>query len=105
MPRDRADLTTEGTMASLYTKNGKPLQRRGDNLFSRSGKHVGRIRGQKVFDPKGKYAGTIDGNRVVYRSTDSAEISSPFAPTASAGTAFANYAASAVWGGEPSFPD
>jgi hypothetical protein len=92
-------------MPNLYTKNGKPLQRRGDNLYSRSGKHIGRIRGRKIFDPKGKYAGTIHGNRVVYRNTDSAVISSPFTPTAHAGTAAANTAASAIWGDEPPFPD
>jgi hypothetical protein len=92
-------------MTNLFTKNGKPLQRRGDNLFSRSGKHIGRVRGRKVFGPDGRYAGTITGNRVVYRSTDSAAVGSPFAATASAGTASANSAPSAIWGDEPSFPD
>jgi hypothetical protein len=47
-------------MADPYTKNGRPLQRRGDDLFSRSGQHVGRIRGRKVYGPDGRYAGTID---------------------------------------------
>lgn len=92
-------------MADLYTKNGRPLQRRGDDLFSRSGKQVGRIRARKVYGPDGRYAGTIDGDRVVYRSTDSAEVSSPYAPTQSAGTASANAAGSALWGDEPSFAD
>jgi len=92
-------------MADLYTKDGRPLQRRGGDLFSRSGKHVGRVRGRKVFGPDGRYAGTIDGDRVVYRSIDSAEISSPFMPQLNAGTASANAARSALWGDEPSFPD
>ena len=92
-------------MPTLYTKNGKPLQRSGNNLYSRSGKHVGRIHGRKVFTPDGKYAGTIDGNRVAYRSTDSAVISSPFTPTAHAGTGHANAAPSGVLGDEPPFPD
>jgi hypothetical protein len=92
-------------MADLYTKNGRPLQRRRDDLFSRSGKHIGRIRGRKVYGPDGRYAGTIDGDRVVYRSTDSAGISSPFVPTLIAGTASANAVQSALWGDEPSFPD
>lgn len=92
-------------MASLYTKNGRPLQRRGDDVFSRSGKHVGRIRSNKVYGPDGRYAGTIDGDRVVYRSSDSASISSPFARSASAGTASSNAVGSAVWGDEPDFPD
>jgi hypothetical protein len=92
-------------MADLYTKNGRPLQRRGNDLFSRSGRHVGRIRGRKVYSPDGRYAGTIDGDRVVYRSTDSAELSTPFLPTPSVGTASANAAGSALWGDEPAFLD
>jgi len=48
-------------MSSLYTKNGRPLQVSGNNLYSRSGKYVGRIRGGKVYDPSGRYAGTIVG--------------------------------------------
>ena len=35
----------------LYTKNGRPLQRRGADLSSRSGRHVGRISDNKVFSP------------------------------------------------------
>lgn len=66
---------------------------------------MGRISGNKVYSPNGRYAGTVDGDRVVYRSTDSATISGPFAPTVSAGSASANAAGSAVWGDEPYFPD
>jgi hypothetical protein len=64
-------------MSSLYTRNGRPLQVSGSNLYSRSGTYVGRISGSKVYDPSGRYAGTIVGDRVVYRSTDSAFISGP----------------------------
>jgi hypothetical protein len=66
--------------AALYTKNGRPLQRSGDNLFSRAGKQLGGVRGDRVYGPDGRYAGPIVGNQVVYRSTHSARISSPFAP-------------------------
>jgi hypothetical protein len=88
-------------MSDLYTRNGKPLKVNGDDIFDASGQHVGRRRGDKVYGPDGVYAGTIVGDRVVYRSTDSAAISSPFAPRASAGTAEANRAGSGVWGEEP----
>ena len=92
-------------MANLYTKKGRPLQRSGDDLFSRSGKHIGRISGKKVYGPNGKYVGTIDGDRVVYRSSDSAGIGSSFARSSRAGSAQARVAGSAIWGEEPDIPD
>lgn len=92
-------------MNSLYTKNGRPLQVSGSNVFSRSGKHVGHISGNKIYGPNGRYAGTIVGDRVVYRTTDSATVGSPTAHAARAGTARANAAGSAIWGDEPHFPD
>jgi hypothetical protein len=88
-------------VSQLYTKNGKPLRVSGDEIFDRSGRHVGRRRGNKVYGPDGRYAGTIVGDRVVYRSTDSATISAPFAPHAGSGSASASHAASAIWGDEP----
>lgn len=92
-------------MSDLYTKDGRPLQRSGDNLYSRSGHHLGRIRNGKVYDPSGRYAGTIVGDRVVYRGTDSATVASPSVSAGRAGTARANRAGSAIWGDEPPFPD
>lgn len=92
-------------VSSLYTKNGRPLQVSGANVYSKSGKYVGRINGEKIYDPTGRYAGTIVGDRVVYRGTDSATVSSPSVKANRAGNARANAAASAVWGDEPSFPD
>lgn len=89
----------------MYTKNGRPLQVSGDTVYSRSGKVVGRIRGTKVFGPNGRYVGSIVGDRLVYRSTDSASISSPFAAADRAGSAKANHAGSAIWGDEPEIPD
>lgn len=88
-------------MADLYTKNGKPLRVIGVDIFDRNGRHVGRLRGDKLYSPDGRYAGTIVGDRVVYRSTDSAAISSSFAPRAGTGSASANRAGSGVWGDEP----
>lgn len=89
----------------MYTKNGRPLQVHGNYVFSRSGKPVGQIRGQKVFGPDGQYVGSIDGDRLVYRSTESAEISSSFSIAQMAGSASANSAGSAIWGDEPNIPD
>jgi len=92
-------------MANLYTKDGRPLTRRGDDLFSKSGAHVGRVSGDRVHAPDGRYAGTIVDDRVIYRSTDSAMVSSPFAQAAGAGSASAQAPSSAAWGDEPDFPD
>jgi hypothetical protein len=92
-------------MSTMYTKNGRPLVRRGDDLFSRSGIHVGSVRGSKVYDPSGRYTGTIVGDRVIYRSTESASIAGPFVQSPHAGTAAANAVGVADWGDEPPFPD
>lgn len=89
----------------LYTKNGRPLQVPGDKVYSRSGKIVGKIKGQKVYGTDGRYVGTIVGDRLVYRSTDSATISSPFASANRAGSAKANRIGAAIWGDEPNIPD
>jgi hypothetical protein len=74
-------------------------------VYSRSGQVVGRIRGSKVYGPGGRYVGTVSGDRLVYRSTESAGISSTFAAADRAGTARANRAGSAIWGDEPDIPD
>ena len=89
----------------LYTKNGRPLQVSGDKVYSRSGSVVGRIKGKKVFDTHGHYVGTIVSDRLVYRSTDSTEIGSPFSAANHAGTARASRVGSALWGDEPDIPD
>lgn len=90
---------------NLYTKNGRPLQVSGSKVYSRSGRIVGRIKNDRVFGTDGRYIGTIVRDRLVYRSTHSARISSPFAAANRAGTARANRAASAMWGEEPDIPD
>lgn len=89
----------------LYTKDGKPLEVSGNTVYSRSGHPVGRINGSKVFGTDGRYVGTIVGDRLVYRSTDSACIGSPFAVANRAGSARANHAGSAIWGDEPDIPN
>lgn len=89
----------------LYTKNGKPLQTSGDIVYSKSGAVVGKIKNNKVFGANGKYVGTIDNDRLIYRSTDSAVIGSPFSVANRAGIARANRAGAAVWGGEPDIPE
>ncbi|WP_082443899.1 4-fold beta flower protein [Pseudomonas mediterranea] len=89
----------------LYTKNGKPLQVSGSTVYSRSGRVVGRIKGEKVYGTDGRYVGSIVGDRLVYRSTHSAGISSPFSSANRTGTARARRAGSAIWGTEPDIPD
>lgn len=89
----------------LYTRDGRPLQVSGATVYSSSGKVVGRIQNEKVYDTNGRYVGTIVGDRLVYRSTDSAGVSSAFAIANRAGTASANRAGSAIWGEEPNIPD
>jgi hypothetical protein len=88
-------------MDALYTKNGKPLQVSGEDIFDCNGIQVGRRRGDRIYGPDGRYAGTIVGDRVVYRSTQSASRGSSFAPRRRAGIARANRAGSALWGDEP----
>jgi len=92
-------------MTSIYTKNGRPLRRDGDDLYARSGTHVARLRGDQAFDPRGKYVGTLVGDQLIYRSTQSATVSSPFAKSSRVGSAQANRAATAQWGDEPPIPD
>ena len=89
----------------LYTKNGRPLQVSGNTVYSHSGQVVGRIKGEKVYGTDGRYVGTIVGDRLVYRSTHSAGISSPFSAANRAGSARVNRAGSAIWGDEPDIPD
>lgn len=90
---------------SLYTKNGRPLQVSRDKVYSGSGIIVGRIKREKVYGTDGRYIGTIVGDRLVYRSTQSATINSPFTAANRAGSAKANRAGSAIWGDEPDIPD
>jgi hypothetical protein len=92
-------------MDVIYTKDGRPLKVSGQDLISRSGKHVARMRNGKAYGPDGRYVGTIVNDRLIYRSTNSATISSPFAPRGSAGHAYANHASTAAWGEEPPIPD
>jgi hypothetical protein len=89
----------------LYTKDGRPLQVSGDKVYSRSGTIVGRIKNDKVYGTDGRYVGTITGNRLVYRSTNSATIGSPFSAANRVGSATASSVGSAVWGDEPDIPD
>jgi len=90
---------------NLWTKDGRPLQVSGDKVYSRSGTIVGRIKSAKVYGTDGRYVGTIVGDRLVYRSTQSATISSSFSAANHAGSGRANRAGSAIWGDEPNIPD
>jgi hypothetical protein len=91
-------------MDQIYTKDGEPLRLRGDDVFDKSGRHVGRRVGNKIYNHRGRYVATIDADRAVYRSTDRAGITSAFARHASIGrSALARAARSAIWGDEPTF--
>jgi hypothetical protein len=46
----------------IYTKNGGPLTQSGNNLYSRSGKHVARLRDKKAYAPDGRHVGTLVGD-------------------------------------------
>jgi hypothetical protein len=85
----------------LYTKNGKPLQVSGDDIYDRSGLQVGRRRGDMVYGPDGRYAGTIVGDRVVYRSSQRSFRGSSFVPKRRGGIARASRVGVAIWGDEP----
>jgi hypothetical protein len=92
-------------MTYLFTKQGRPLSRAGDDLYSRSGRHVARLRGVKAFGPDGRYVGTVVGDRLVYRATDSAAIGTIFVPSQRAGSAAGNRVPSAILGEEPPIAD
>jgi hypothetical protein len=88
-------------MASLYTKNGRPLTVSGTSVFGPNGNEIGRIRGDKVYGPDGRYVGTITQDRLVHRSTDGASIGPSFAPSYRGMTGEGNRGAIGVWGDEP----
>ncbi|WP_396655569.1 hypothetical protein [Microbacterium sp.] len=92
-------------MSQLYTKNGRPLQRSGNQLHSGSGVYLGTIQGRYVFDTSGQYAGTIDGDRVVYRTVDSGRIASPTIAAPRVGLAVVPAVPAAILGDEPPFPN
>jgi hypothetical protein len=92
-------------MSTLYTKNGRPLQASGSNVYSRSGAYLGRISGAKIFDPRGRYAATIVVNCAVYRTMDRGTVSGPSASSGHTGSTAAHTVRSAIWGDEPNFPD
>lgn len=91
-------------MSQLYTKNGRPLQRGGDQLWSGSGIYPGTIQGRFVFDTSGQFAGTIDGGRV-YRVIDSARIASPTIAAPRVGLAVVPAVPAAILGDEPRLPN
>lgn len=85
----------------IYTKDGRPLSVHGDRVFGSHGRQVAQLRNGKAFDSNGRYVGTLVGDRLIYRSTDSAVISGPFAPSISSPFAVANRVGVAVVGDEP----
>lgn len=90
---------------SLYTKNGLPLQRSGDIVYSRSGKVVGKIIGDIVYGPDGRYVGTIVSGRLVFRSGHNADRVARFTAAPRAASGMAHTGPSGVSGSEPTIPD
>ena len=72
-------------MDVIYTKDGRPLKVSRARPHLSVWQHVARIRNGKAYGSDGRYVGTIVNDRLIYRSANSATISSPFAPRASAG--------------------
>jgi hypothetical protein len=87
----------------IHTRDGEPLAHNGDDLFDASGRHVARLRGSKAFGPDGQYVGTLVGDRLVYRSTESVVIGSPFACRVGSPFARTHAVGSALLGEEPRF--
>lgn len=95
----------EGELPWVYTrrKGGRSRSQETRSTAAQAGWLA--ARGEARCTARGRYVGTITGDRLVYRSTDSAAVSSPFSAASRAGSAQANRAGSAIWGDEPSIPD
>jgi hypothetical protein len=90
-------------MSYVFSRDGIPYLRDGDRLFDESGTEVGRFRGSKVYNAQGRYAATLVNDRLAYRASDSASVSSPFAPSRRGGFGVSRRAGSALNGSEPRF--
>ena len=89
---------------SLYTKDGNPLQERGDKIYSSTWNIVGKKKGDKVYDTNGRYVGTIVGNRLTYRHEHSGSSSSSFSAANIGGSGKGNVGGSGISGSEPKIP-
>ena len=88
-------------MSVIYTRDGVPLEIRGDAVFNPRGENFGYVQGDRVLGLDGQYRGSLVDGRLVHRSTDSAVLGSARAATAGSGSAHAHSAGSAIWGDEP----
>jgi hypothetical protein len=89
-------------MSGLWTRDGVPLTVRGDRVYQPDGDNFGYIKRDTVFTTDGDYCGTIVGDRLIYRSTQSARISSPRAPSGgTGGSGRAHRGGTGAWGDEP----
>lgn len=90
----------------MRTKNGRPLQVSGANVWTNNGGFLGRIVGEKVYDSNGRYVATIVNDVLVHRSSDGGSQVSAFVPPIDrVGTLQADSVGSAIWGDEPTLPD
>jgi hypothetical protein len=90
---------------SVHTRNGQPLQQRGDLFYSARGAVASRRKGGKVFGTDGRYVGTVVGDRLVFRTWDGAGIGGAFAAAGIGASGMAPAAASALHGDEPAIAD
>ncbi|HVW42823.1 MAG TPA: hypothetical protein VHC18_15870 [Amycolatopsis sp.] len=92
-------------MAKLWTKNGRPLSRDGNDVYTAAGTLIGRIHGDRVFGAKdGGYVGTLVDDRLVFRTYD---VDGPYrAYTRQASDSLADTVPpSRTWGDEPILPN
>jgi hypothetical protein len=92
-------------MPRFWTKNGKPLFWRGNDVFLPSGTLIGHIVGDRVFGPEdGGYVGTLVDDRLVYRSFDKDGPLRAY-PRRLAGSDDDIVPPSRTWGDEPALPE
>jgi len=89
----------------IWTKNGRPLACRGNDVFTLAGALVGRISGDRVIRAVDTvYVGTLVGDRLVFRSFDSDGPDRPYARPVT-DVAPDSVPPSQTWGDEPVLPD
>lgn len=87
----------------IFTKNGVPINRGGDDLFDASGKQVARLQGNKAFGPSGRYIATLVNDRLIHLASDNKLTGSTFKPKTVAGFSVGNIAGITTYGDEPVF--
>ena len=87
----------------IYTRDGVPINRSGDDLFDASGKQVARLERDKAFAPNGSYVATLANDRLIFFVNDSQQTGSKFNPKTVTGFSETNIAGFSTYGDEPEF--